>query len=205
MDNRQRIVEEAAGMFRTFGIRAVTMDMLASRMGISKRTIYEVFGDKDELVNDVIFWMGEKQRAVMAEIMTNSDNVIEAIFKMLDVMKSHFINSSAAFHMDIRRYHFELITKMGTKFEPPFSKDHTEIIKRGIAEGIFRPELDVDMANACMLGVMKMANDKTIFPDEGMINKDIIGNFYLNYLRGISTPKGLELICFHENNRENRK
>ena len=42
MDYKQRIIEEAAGMFRTYGIRAVTMDMLAAQMGISKRNIYEV-------------------------------------------------------------------------------------------------------------------------------------------------------------------
>jgi AcrR family transcriptional regulator len=48
MDYKQRIIEEAAGMFRTYGIRSVTMDMLANQMSISKRTIYEIFSDKDE-------------------------------------------------------------------------------------------------------------------------------------------------------------
>jgi AcrR family transcriptional regulator len=59
MDYRQTIVEEAAVMFRTYGIRAVTMDMLASHLGISKRTIYEVFRDKDELLQGVLKWMRE--------------------------------------------------------------------------------------------------------------------------------------------------
>ena len=57
MDYRQRITEEAANMFRTYGIRAVTMDMLANRLGISKRTIYEIFTDKDELLKGVLMWM----------------------------------------------------------------------------------------------------------------------------------------------------
>ena len=58
MDYRQKIIEEASVMFRTYGIRAVTMDMLAGRLGISKRTIYEVFSDKDELLKGVLKWMG---------------------------------------------------------------------------------------------------------------------------------------------------
>ena len=48
-------------MFRTYGIRAVTMDMLANQMGISKRTIYEVFRDKDELLQGVLKWMTVRQ------------------------------------------------------------------------------------------------------------------------------------------------
>ncbi len=62
MDYRQKITEEAALMFRTYGIRAVTMDMLANQMGISKRTIYEVFHDKDELLQGVLKLMAVRQR-----------------------------------------------------------------------------------------------------------------------------------------------
>ena len=54
MDYRQKIIETAALMFRTYGIRAVTMDMLANELGISKRTIYEKFRDKDELLAGVL-------------------------------------------------------------------------------------------------------------------------------------------------------
>ena len=54
IDCKNRIVEEAALLFRTYGIRAVTMDMIASNLGISKRTIYENFRDKDELLVHVM-------------------------------------------------------------------------------------------------------------------------------------------------------
>ena len=95
MDIRQTIVEEAAVMFRTYGIRAVTMDMLAGQLGISKRTIYEVFRDKDELLQGVLKWMKEKQAETMKKIFSESENVIEAIFKMLDMMSNHFQNMSS--------------------------------------------------------------------------------------------------------------
>ncbi len=67
MDYHQRIIEKAAEMFRTYGIRAVTMDMLANDLGISKRTIYEVFKDKEELLQGVLKWMAVKQREMMKE------------------------------------------------------------------------------------------------------------------------------------------
>ena len=86
MDYRQRIIEEASEMFRTYGIRAVTMDMLANQMGISKRTIYEVFRDKDELLQGVLRWMAIRQREAMTKIFSETDNVIEAIYRLLDIM-----------------------------------------------------------------------------------------------------------------------
>jgi AcrR family transcriptional regulator len=198
MDYRQRITEEAAIMFRTYGIRAVTMDMIATSMGISKRTIYEVFRDKDELLQGVLKWMAVRQREVMTKIFSESENVIEAIFKMLDLMSSHFQNMSPAFHMDIKRYHHEILNTLGEKNELPYYNNNSEILKRGIKEGIFRKDIDVDITNKCLLEVARMSNDKSVFPPDDFMNKDVIRTFYINYLRGISTQKGLELINLYD-------
>jgi TetR/AcrR family transcriptional regulator, cholesterol catabolism regulator len=202
MDYRQTIVEEAAGMFRTYGIRAVTMDMLAAEMGISKRTIYEVFRDKDELLQGVLKWMAEKQAETMNKVFSESDNVIEAIFKMLDMMNNHFQNMSPAFQMDIKRYHHELVRMQGSEVETPYSRSNSEIIKRGINEGIFREGIDVDITNKCLEEVIKMANDKSVFPPDDFMSKDVVRTFYINYLRGISTQKGLDLINLYDKNQK---
>jgi AcrR family transcriptional regulator len=198
MDYRQRIIEEAAVMFRTYGIRAVTMDMLANQMGISKRTIYEVFTDKDELLRGVLKWMTVRQREVMTKILNESENVIEAIFKMLDLMRDHFQNMSPAFQMDMKRHHHDVMKKLSELNELPYINNNSEIIERGIKEGVFRKDIDVEIINKCMLEVARMSNDREIFPPDDFQNKDVIRNVYLNYLRGISTARGLDLINFYE-------
>jgi AcrR family transcriptional regulator len=198
MDYRQKIIEEAAMMFRTYGIRAVTMDMLATNMSISKRTIYEVFSDKDELLKGVLKWMSEKQRELMAKIFSESDNVIEAIFKMLDLMTDHFHKMSPAFQMDMKRYHKAIIDNPEELRNLPYYSNNSEILIRGIKEGVFRDDIDIEITNKCMLEVARMSNDKDIFSPDDFMNKDIIRNFYINYLRGISTQKGLDLINHYE-------
>jgi len=198
MDYRQRITEEAAIMFRTYGIRAVTMDMLASQMGISKRTIYEVFRDKDELLRGVLKWMTRKQAEVMKKIFSESENVVEAIFKMLDMMNNHFRNMSPAFQMDIKRYHNEIREKIREANDMPYYGNNAEIIRRGIKEGVFREDIDIEITNKCLFEVARMSNDKSLFPPDDFMNKDVIRTFYINYLRGISTQKGLELINFYD-------
>ncbi|HZL76851.1 MAG TPA: TetR/AcrR family transcriptional regulator, partial [Bacteroidales bacterium] len=150
MDYRQTIVEEAAVMFRTYGIRAVTMDMLAGQLGISKRTIYEVFRDKDELLKGVLKWMTEKQAESMKKVFGESDNVIEAIFRMLDMMSNHFQNMSPAFLMDMKRYHHEMVKMPDGQNEFPYYRSNSEIIKRGMKEGIFRKDIDIDITNKCL-------------------------------------------------------
>jgi len=202
MDYKQRILEEAAVMFRTYGIRSVTMDMLATQMGISKRTIYEVFHDKDELLTGVLKLMAIKQREVMGKILGESENVIEAIFKMLDLMRDHFRNMSPAFQMDIKRYHHDVMKKLGEGNELPYYRNNSEIIEQGIKEGIFRKDIDVEIINKCMLEVVRMSNDKEIFPPDDFLSKDVIRNVYINYLRGISTQKGLDLINFYEKKKK---
>jgi AcrR family transcriptional regulator len=199
MDYKQRIIEEAAIMFRTYGIRSVTMDMLANQMGISKRTIYEVFRDKDELLKGVLKWMTLRQKEVMTNMFSETENVIEAIFRMLKLMSDHFQKMSPAFQMDVKRFHSDILRQLDGQNELPYYGSNSEILKRGIAEGVFRKDIDIEITNKCLLEVVRMSNDKDIFPPDDYLNKDVIRNFYINYLRGISTQKGLDLINFYEN------
>jgi TetR/AcrR family transcriptional regulator, cholesterol catabolism regulator len=198
MDYRQKIIEEGAMMFRTYGIRAVTMDMLASQLGISKRTIYEVFSDKDELLKGVLAWMLERQRELMSRIFSESDNVIEAIFKMLDMMMDHFHKMSPAFQMDMKRLHRDLNKNPDEAFDLPYFSNNSDILNRGIREGVFRDDIDVEITNKCLLEVARVSNDTNVFPPDNFENKDVVRSFYINYLRGISTQKGLDLINFYE-------
>jgi len=198
MDYRHRIIEEAATMFRMYGIRAVTMDMLANQMGISKRTIYEVFSDKDELLKGVLTWMTEKQAETLRKVLSESENVIEAIFKLLDIMSNHFRNMSPAFHMDMKRFHKEVMDSLKETDELPYMTGNAEILRRGIKEGVFRKDIDLNITNKCLFEVARMSTDKDIFPPESYPDKDVIRNFYVNYLRGISTAKGLELINYYD-------
>jgi AcrR family transcriptional regulator len=198
MDYREKIIDVAARMFRTYGIRAVTMDMLAAEMNISKRTIYEVFTDKDELLKGVLKSMLVKQQELIGRVFTESENVVEAIFKMLDSMVDHFHKMSPAFQMDMKKMHNDIIKKQELMVEFPYFSSNSEVIKRGIKEGIFRDDINIEITNKCMLEVIRMSNDKELFPPDDFPNKDVIRNFYVNYLRGISTPKGLKLIEFYE-------
>lgn len=201
MDTKQRILEEASAKFRTYGIRAVTMDMLAGEMGISKRTIYELFSDKDEILKGVVEMMHEKQRKLVSEIMKSSENVIEAIFRILDIMTEHFANMSPAFKLDMNKYHNDVVMKYRETGELPYYSDNTDILLRGIKEGLFRKDIDISIANKCLLEVVRISDNKDVFPSGSFDSRDIIRDFFINYIRGLSTRKGLDLIDLYEKKR----
>jgi len=198
MDYKQKILEEAAIMFRTYGIRAVTMDMLANQMGISKRTIYEVFKDKHELLFGVLKWMKIKQSDLTDKVLEESENVIEAIFTLLDIMTEHFRNMSPVFRMDMKRFHNDMIRELKEADELPYYNNNAEIIKRGIEEGVFRKDLDIIITNKCLSEVVRMSGEKDVSSEDQLTNEVVIRDFFLNYVRGISTQKGLELIAYYE-------
>jgi TetR/AcrR family transcriptional regulator, cholesterol catabolism regulator len=194
MNNRDRIIEEAALLFRTYGIRSVTMDMLANKMGISKRTIYELFRDKDELLEGVLKWMTDKQKEIVTKITYESGNVIEAIFKVLDFMRVHLEKMSPAFLLDIRKYRHRMLNIIDGKDEIEFFGFNEDIIRKGIEQGIFRNELEVKIISKCLFEIGKMSDVADLSVDDEFMRKDVMMNIFINYLKGISTPKGLELI-----------
>lgn len=197
MDYKQKIIEAAALMFRTYGIRAVTMDMLANELGISKRTIYEKFRDKDELLAGVLKWMAIKQKEVAVKVFGESENVIAAIFRLFDMMCEHFRNMSPAFRLDMEKYYNNIVKNLFESDELPYTSNNIEMLKRGIKEGIFRKDIDIDITNQCLNDMLRMPGEKDIYRSENNSNRNVFRDFYVNYLRGISTPKGLELINYY--------
>jgi AcrR family transcriptional regulator len=194
MDIKERIIDGAADLFKTYGIKSVTMDSLANQFGMSKRTIYEIFADKDELLMAVLSRMNEQQKELIRKVLVESQNSIVAIFRMLEINRDNFQSMSPAFLADLKKYHFEVLMKKADRSEMPDYRNHQEIIENGIKEGLFRPEINPDLANRCLFNLGSSIMDNNLYPFDQFSRRDVIRNIFINYLRGISTQKGLSLI-----------
>jgi AcrR family transcriptional regulator len=190
MDNKERIIEGAAGLFRLYGIKSVTMDSIAAHLGMSKRTIYENFSDKDDLLIGVLNWMNDKQKDFLKKILKES-NPIEAIFRLLEMNRDHFQSMSPAFQADLKRFFVSIDSK---KCEMPDYRNHQEIIEKGVNEKLFRDDINTDLANRCLYFLGRSVMDDELYPFDLFNRNDVIRNTFINYLKGISTPSGLDLI-----------
>ena len=194
MEIKDRIIEGAAELFRTYGIKSVTMDSLASHLGMSKRTIYEVFSNKDDLLIGVLKRMAEKQRELVTRILDESENSIVAIFRLLEINRDHFQDMSPIFMADLKKYHHDVLMKKTDKCEMPDYRNNKEVIERGIKERLFRSDINADLVNRCLFSLGKSIMDQDLYPYEEFSRKEVISNIFINYLRGVSTPEGVELI-----------
>lgn len=194
MDNKEHIIEVATELFKNYGIKSVTMDSLANELGISKRTIYEVFSDKDELLMAVLTRMAHQQRDLVKRVLDETENAIAAIFRMLEISRNNFQSMSPAFQSDLKKYHRDVLIKNAENIEMPDYRDHFQIIRRGITEGLFRKDINDDLVNRCLYNLGRSIMDNDMFPYELFSRREVIRNIFVNYLRGISTSKGLDLI-----------
>jgi len=194
MENRNRIIEGASGLFRSYGIKSVTMDSLANHLGMSKRTIYEIFADKDEILIGVFKLMAEKQRELVKRVLAESENAIVAIFKLLEANRDHFQTTSPAFRADLKKFQYEVLMNKSEKNEIPDYRNNQQVIERGVREKLFRRDINPDLVNKCIDYLVRSIMNPDLYPFEQFTRRDVIKNVFINYLRGISTSEGLELI-----------
>jgi len=194
MELRDRIIAEAFQMFMKFGIRSVTMDQISSHMGISKRTLYGIFREKNELLREGLEYFSNIKRHEAQETVKKSDNVIETIYILARKGEEMKQQINPMFFEDIRKYFPEihqLLTKEGRYRD--FSLT-LELLKKGTTDGLFRKDLDIDLVNNFIHQIMNIVVDEETFPKDKYTHEDIFRNIIMPYLSGISTDKGKEQI-----------
>ncbi len=194
-----RIIEGAAELFRVYGIKSVTMDAIASHLGISKRSIYERFIDKDTLLFAVINSMVEKQRETIEAIIEGSPDVITAIFRIVRMGRDHATTMNPLISSDLKKYHSKVMQQLKATCGHPDYESAGRILEKGISQGIFREDINVEIVSRTFRGIASLTGNEELFPRAKFIQRDIMRNIMVNYLRGISTARGQELIDSLEN------
>jgi len=194
MDSRERIIQEAAVLFLKFGIRAVTMDSIAHHLGMSKRTIYEHFADKNELLMSVMENMAARQKESFRKIMSEAGNVIEALFEILSIATLHFNNTNPTFFMDLNKYHYRVYEKICQKLDIKNYEMSLAMLRRGVDEKVFRDDINIEVVNVGIHSALDMTRENDELSGGRFSRFEILDNLLFNYLIGISTSRGQELI-----------
>ncbi len=191
MDTRLRILQEAGILFSKYGIRSITMDTIANELGISKRTLYETFKDKDDLVLNTIREGSKHHKAICQALIMKSENVIEAIFKVFAYNDDVFGKINTLFFQDLKKYHFKIFNEFKGKGDVRDFKVTEKLLRRGIAEGIFKSHLNISIVNPFVHKLVDIMHDEEF----KKYSKEEVGDsVIMPYLIGISTEKGRKLI-----------
>lgn len=194
MDYSKRISEEAEKLFMKYGIRAVTMDMIAHELGISKRTIYENFSDKDSLVTHVIRERALKQKESFKEIMKSSANVIDVVFTIIETAGREMRDTNPNYMLDLKKYHHKVFRLLCDRGEIRNSEMSLDILRRGVEEKIFRDEINIELVNEGIQGFIDSIQENELFHSSKYSKFEIFDNILFSYLKGISTDEGNKII-----------
>lgn len=194
MDTRERILKEAQNLFEQHGMKRITMDDIARELSVSKKTIYQFFKDKDELVMSVAKLYIVEQEQQMEYIKKQSKNAVEEIALMMDCLTQMFTKANPEMFFDCRKYYPEAWGLFFKYKENYVIKKVTDNLHWGIREGYYRPDINVGILSRLRLQQVKDCMDPYVFPTEKFELKTVHIECFRHFMHGIMTPKGLKLL-----------
>lgn len=181
-------------MFLRYGIRSVSMDDIANQLGVSKKTVYQYFSDKDELVDASLEIEIRKGQQDCLECSNKAQNAIEEIILAMDKIVEQFNHMNPMVIYDLEKFHFNSFRKF-QKYKNEFLLEIvSKNMERGIREELFRPEIQVDILSRFRLESMMMVFNPDIFPQRKYGMVEVTVEILEHYLFGLSTMKGYKLI-----------
>ena len=187
---RDKIITSAMMAFAKKGIRQVKMDDVASELGISKRTLYEIFDKKEDLLYDgVKYYLGER-RNQMQQKAQNCNNVMEIILLAYKLKVEEVRQTNPLFYSDLVKYP-KVARYLGQQNQQMLT-NMTKFIERGIEEGNFRKEVKSELVARLFDALGKYVMEQQLYFNYTI--EEIFMNLIFVSLRGICTKKGVEAI-----------
>lgn len=181
-------------MFLTLGFKSVTMDEIATELGISKKTIYQHFKTKPDLVKSVTLHLFETISCGIDQICNIGKNPIEELFSIKSFVLEHLKNESSSPIYQLQKYYPKIHATLKKRQFEKMGDCVIENLNRGINEGLYRKEINPDIIGRFYFAGMSSIKDAELFPSE-IYNAKHVQDHYLEYhLRGICTTKGLTIL-----------
>ena len=202
METNEKILYKAFELFKRFGIRSVTMDEIAGQCGVSKKTVYHFFEDKDTLVESIMNDFINKSQNNCNKQQLQSDNAIEEIFLSMDMIQQMIEGVNPALLNDLRKYHNAAYAKLEKHKEDFIHGFVKKNIERGIEEGYYRSDIKMDIITPFYLHSLSLPIEYDIFPKSKYTIADLDAEITLFLLYGLANANGFKLIEKYKQQRQ---
>lgn len=187
---KEHVIAAAAKAFMQKGVRTVRMDDIAAGLSISKRTLYELFHDKEDLLLDVMKLHREGIHEYMTQVASEAENVLEVILKFYQRSALDFQNTNRKFFEDIEKYP-KVMTYINESRKENLDSA-MEFYRKGVDQGIFRNDVNYDIVQAMVSEQMGLLLRSEIC--QSYSPAEIYETVVFMHMRGISTEKGLKIV-----------
>jgi TetR/AcrR family transcriptional regulator, cholesterol catabolism regulator len=198
-NNKDRILECAKELFQKYGIRSISMDDIAHHLGISKKTIYQHFSDKDDIITLAMRQATCEKKDMLLSLRKQATDAIDMMIKIHQYIQKNFNDTTASLVFELQKYHEEswkIIQEFKYGFLADFIKEDLQL---GIAEGYFREDINADIIAKIRLEEVTMASNDQIFPKHSFNHREVSNSILEHFIQGIATDRGRQLYKKYKN------
>ncbi|WP_335965749.1 TetR/AcrR family transcriptional regulator [Galbibacter sp. PAP.153] len=191
---KEKILDKATEMFLNLGFKSVTMDDIATELGISKKTIYQHFKTKTELVEAAVFYLFESISSGIDFICEASHNPIEELFHIKKFVSDYLKDEKSSPQFQLKKYYPKIYNRLFWKQFEVMNECVMENIKKGVDSELFRKGIDIDFIARIYFSGMLNIKDPDIFPATDFKPSDLATKFLEYHIRAIATENGLKIL-----------
>lgn len=199
---QERILYKAHELFMRYGIRSVSMDEIAAHLGMSKKTIYQYYADKDSLVEEVIGIEIGRNEISCSQHREKSENALHEIYMAVDMVQELLKSMNTSLLYELEKYHPKAYKKLQQHKNEFMFKLIKENLQIGIDEGLYRNDIHLDIISYYRLSTVFIVFNPELFGNARFNPADIIVEITDNFLWGLATPKGQKLIQQYKQQRQ---
>jgi AcrR family transcriptional regulator len=170
------------------------MDDIAGALGMSKKTLYQHVKDKNDLVNKVVDRTLTKFEKGKGCIVNKGLTAIEELIEITQLMNEHMRNHNPALEYDLKKYYPMLYKKVSESRREGVYKGISENLKKGLAEGNYRKEIDIDIITRIFVSRLEFSFDNPMFTPEEITSNKVFNEIMIYHLHGICNSKGVKIV-----------
>jgi AcrR family transcriptional regulator len=190
---REKIQKGAEELFMRYGVRSISMDDIARHLSVSKKTLYQHFTDKEDIVTVTCKAHLERNASEFHAIRHTAKNAIEELAQLSVCLKRNMQDMNPSLLFDLQKYHPKA-WGVWMDHKNKFIRDSVvRNLKQGIEEGYFRPDMDPEVIAAVRLELVQLAFNEEIFPRERFKLPEVQMQIFDHFVFGLLTDKGRKL------------
>ena len=198
-------IDQCFNLFIQKGIRGVSIDDIVRACNISKKEIYNIFGNKEGVVREVLQLDRRKTEELFCDCAQRSENAIEEMLMIHQKMMDRFSKLSPLLFFDLKKYHKSICDhQIEAKLEMKLQFIHANLA-RGIKEEIYRNDIDVDIVAKLWASKMEMVREQRWFSLKEYDLTYITKQFTDLHLRSIANHKGRQIINAYFSSAQNQQ
>ena len=190
---KKRIVTTTHQLLMQFGVRSVSMDDIAGNLGMSKKTLYQYFKDKNEIIEQVVADIILHNEGLCNCNKKETENAVHEMFMVINMLKELFQNMNPSVMFDLQRYHPKAYKKIAEHRNHYLFKIVKENLESGIKEKLYRKDVDVDILARFRIDTMFLPFSIEFQKSTKKNMMDCQVQIILNFLYGLVTKKGYEV------------